>query len=81
MLLNRLRSLVHCCPFRVSWWAVSFPLAASAIAALKFAAAEPGTVTDVLALALLGLATITIAGLLLRTLVGLARTELWTLIA
>ena len=81
MLLNRLRSLVHCCPFRVSWWAVSFPLAASAIAALKFAAAEPGTVTDVLALALLGLATITIAGLLLRTLVGLARGGLRTLSA
>jgi tellurite resistance protein len=81
VLLNRLRSLAHCCPFRVSWWAVSFPLAASAIAALKFAAAQPGTVTDVLALALLGLASITIAGLLLRTLVGLARGELRTLSA
>ena len=81
VLLNRLRSLVHCCPFRVSWWAVSFPLAASAIAALRFAAAEPGTVTDMVALALLGLATITIAGLLLRTVVGLARGELRTLSA
>ena len=81
VLLNRLRSLAHCCPFRVSWWAVSFPLAASAIAALKFAAARPGTVTDVLALALLGLATVTITGLLLRTLVGLARGELRTLSA
>lgn len=81
VLLNRLRSLAHCCPFRVSWWAVSFPLAASAIAALKFAAAEPGAVTDVIALALLGLGTVTIAGLLLRTLVGLARGELRTLSA
>ena len=81
VLLNRLRSLAHCCPFRVSWWAVSFPLAASAIAALKFAAAEPGIVTDVIALALLGLATVTIAALLLRTLVGLARGELRTLSA
>lgn len=79
VLLNRLRSLAHCCPFRVSWWAVSFPLAASAIAALKFAAAEPGAVTDVIALALLGLATVIIAGLLLRTLLGLVRGELRTL--
>ena len=81
VLLNRLRSLAHCCPFRVSWWAVSFPLAASAIATLKFAAAEPGVVTDVIALAMLGLATVTIAGLLFRTLVGLARGELRTLSA
>ncbi len=81
VLLNRLRSLAHCCPFRVSWWAVSFPLAASAIATLKFAAAEPGVVTDVIALAMLGLATVTIAGLLFRSLVGLARGELRTLSA
>jgi len=79
VLLGRLRNLMICCPFRVSWWAVSFPLAASAIAALRFAAAEPGQVTDVIALALLALATITIAGLLIRTLVGLARGELRTL--
>ena len=81
VLLNRLRGLAHCCPFRVSWWAVSFPLAASAIATLKFAAAEPGVVTDVIALAMLGLATVTIAGLLFRSLVGLARGELRTLSA
>ena len=81
VLLGRLRHLPSCCPFRVSWWAVSFPLAASAIAALRFAAAAPGTVTDVIALALLGLATVAIAGLLLRTLVGLARGELRTLSA
>ena len=37
VLLGRLRALRRCCPFRVSWWAVSFPLAASAIAALRFA--------------------------------------------
>ena len=81
VLLNRLRNLAQCCPFRVSWWAVSFPLAASAIAALKFAAAEPGAVSDVIALALLGLATVVIVGLLLRTIVGIARGELRTLSA
>ena len=30
VLLGQLRNLPACCPFRVSWWAVSFPLAAAA---------------------------------------------------
>ena len=76
VLLGRLRHLPRCCPFRVSWWAFSFPLAATAIAALRFAAAEPGFVTDAIAVALLALATLTIAGLLVRTLAGVARGEL-----
>ncbi len=79
VLLGRLRHLPRCCPFRVSWWAVSFPLAASAIAALQFAAAEPGWITDAIALALLTFATLTIAGLFGRTLIGLTRGELRTL--
>jgi len=79
VLLGRLRNLLDCCPFRVSWWAVSFPLAASAIAALRFATAEPGLITDTIALALLALGTVVIAGLLIRTLVGIARGELRTL--
>jgi len=81
VLLGRLRHLPSCCPFRVSWWAVSFPLAASAIAALRFAMAEPGIATDAIALGLLALATLTIAVLLVRTLVGIARGELRTLSA
>ena len=79
VLLGRLRSLPACCPFRVSWWAVSFPLAASAIAALRFAAAQPSLVTDAIAWALLILATVVIAGLLLRTILGVLRGELRTL--
>lgn len=79
VLLGQLRHLPVCCPFRVSWWAVSFPLSASAIAALRFAAAEPGLIADAIALALLALATLIIAGLLARTLLGLARGELRTL--
>lgn len=76
VLLNRLRNLPQCCPFRVSWWAVSFPLAASAIAALRFAAAEPGWATDAIAWGLLAFATLVIGSLLLRTLAGLVRGEL-----
>ena len=79
VLLGRMRQLRTCCPFRVSWWAVSFPLAASAIAALRMAAADPRMLTDLVAGALLALASATIAGLLVRTLLGVARGELRTL--
>jgi tellurite resistance protein len=76
VLLGQLRNLPLCCPFRVAWWAVSFPLAASAIAAFRYDAAAPGVIADALALALLALATSVILGLLARTLWGLARGEL-----
>ncbi|MGA2711243.1 MAG: SLAC1 anion channel family protein [Steroidobacteraceae bacterium] len=79
VLLGQLRVLRRSCPFRVAWWAVSFPLAASAVAALKFAAFDPNWFTTGVAWALLALATLTIAGLLVRTLVGVAQGELRTL--
>ena len=76
VLLGQMRYLARCCPFRVSWWAVSFPIAASAIAALHFAIANPGWFTNAVALGLLILATVSILGLLARTLFGVARGEL-----
>jgi tellurite resistance protein len=79
VLLGQLRNLPLCCPFRVSWWAVSFPLAACSIAALRFAAARPGLVMDAIAIALLVLATVIIAALVVRTLLGASKGELRTL--
>jgi tellurite resistance protein len=79
VLLGQLRYLPACCPFRVSWWAVSFPLAASSIAALHFAAAQPGLATDTIAFVLLALATLVIGALLCRTVFGLFNGELRTL--
>ena len=79
MLLPKLARLGRACPFRVSWWAVSFPLAAAAVSALRVAAAEPGWSTDGVALALLALATLVMVWLLVRTLIGLVRGELRTL--
>src|SRR5450755_562810 len=76
VLLGRLRVLRQCCPFRVSWWAVSFPLAASAIAALRMAVAGPGVATDFVAIALLGFTTLAITALFLRTTIGVLRGEL-----
>lgn len=79
VLLGRLRHLRSCCPFRVSWWAVSFPLASAATAALRYAGAAQSGVTDAIAIVLLAFATVVIVGLLLRTLTGIARGELKTL--
>lgn len=79
VLLSQLRHLPACCPFRVSWWAVSFPLAASSIAALRFAAGQPGLVTDAIAIGLLALATLVIAALLGRTVLGLLKGKLRSL--
>lgn len=79
VLLGRLRHLRRCCPFRISWWAVSFPLASAATAALRYAGAAHNAVNDGIAIILLVFATLVIVGLLLRTLAGIARGELKTL--
>jgi tellurite resistance protein len=79
VLLGRLRYLPGRSPFRLSWWVVSFPLAAAAIAALRIALASSGSTADVIAIALLLLATVVITALLMRTLLGLVRGELRTL--
>ena len=81
VLFEDMRHLLVCCPFRVAWWAVSFPLAAIAIAALRVAIAQPVWITDALAIVLLALATLVIAGLSVRTLHGIAKGELRTLTA
>lgn len=79
VLLGQMRHLARCCPFRVSWWAVSFPLAASAICALRFAAVSPNSFTNSVAAMLIGLASLAILGIFARTLRGLLSGELRTL--
>lgn len=76
VLVGRLRYLARCCPFRVSWWAVSFPLAAAAIASLRISLALPGQPFVAIAIALLAFATIVIGGLALRTVLGIGQGEL-----
>jgi tellurite resistance protein len=76
VVMGRLRDLGRCCPFRVSWWAVSFPLAASASTALRYAAHVQNEIATLIAIALLVVATVVIVALLLRTLVGIAKGEL-----
>ena len=79
VLVPKLARFGRSCPFRVSWWGVSFPLAAAAVAALRIATAQQGLAIDILALGLLTLATLVIGWLSVRTLFGLARGELRTL--
>lgn len=79
VLFGQMRYLAGCCPFRVSWWAVSFPLAASAICALKFAGVNPSPFTHGVAIILLTVASLAIIGLFARTLKGLLSGELRTL--
>jgi tellurite resistance protein len=79
VLVGRLRYLLRCCPFRVGWWAVSFPLSSICIAAFRVAEAAPGVVTNGLAWALLVPTTLVMAWLLVRTLSGLFQGELKSL--
>ncbi|MES1221529.1 MAG: C4-dicarboxylate ABC transporter, partial [Bacteroidota bacterium] len=65
---SKLLLLPKCCPFQVSWWSVSFPLAAVSVACLRYAQLQPDIVHRLLAAALLGNATIVILYLLVKTL-------------
>ena len=76
VLIGRLRYLGRCCPFRLTWWAVGFPLASAASAALRVAIEYPGVLNDCVAVVLLLLSTVVIAWLGGRTLLGIARGEL-----
>ena len=61
--------------FKLSWWGTSFPLAATAIAALRYAGYHPGPIAVGIAVVLLALATLAITALMVRTLIGLVRGE------
>jgi len=70
VLAGRLRYLAISCPFRLSWWAVSFPLAAATVTALRYAAYKPNLFTHSVALTLLASVTLILLWMALRT--GLA---------
>jgi tellurite resistance protein len=63
-------------PFRVAWWSISFPLAALAVAALRYARATGGIFTLWLAALILAVVTLAIAWVTLRTLYHLLRGDL-----
>ncbi len=63
-------------PFALSWWALSFPLAALTIASLHYGARLASPVHSALGLGGLGLLTLVVGGLALRTLGAVLRREI-----
>ena len=94
-LLPQIVQIRKCCPFRISWWAISFPLAAMCIASIKINVnilqlsstdlpiASSIHVLDalfaLLSLFLLLSVTLVFAWLIVRTLLGIFRGELQNL--
>ncbi|MDL9997522.1 SLAC1 anion channel family protein [Variovorax sp. J22P240] len=76
VLLPKLVRLRSCSPFHTSWWAVSFPLAAMTLAALKFSIEQPSWLAQAFALAMLAFTTLVILSLGFRTSMGMAQGEL-----
>ena len=64
---SRILLLAKCCPFRVGWWAVSFPLSAITLAAFRYAVYKPSGIYQAAPAFLLTILTLTIAFLLLQT--------------
>jgi tellurite resistance protein len=79
VLVGRLRHLARSCPFRLSWWSVSFPLAGSAVCALRYAEQSPGFITNTIGIFLLATVTALLLIMALRTIWGVLHGELETL--
>lgn len=63
-------------PFALSWWALSFPLAALALASFAYATAAGSEPHRLIGAGVLGLLGLVVCGLLLRTLLGIWRHEI-----
>jgi tellurite resistance protein len=67
MLGSKIAYLPVSCPFRMTWWAVSFPLTAITIAAFHYLGHKPDIIHQILAGSLLAFSTAVILYLLLQT--------------
>lgn len=68
LLGSKLAKLPFCCPFRLGWWAVSFPLTAITGASYRFSLTHPGQVFKGIWWILLAVTTVVILFLLVQTL-------------
>jgi tellurite resistance protein len=64
---SKIALLPKCCPFQVSWWSVSFPLASASTGCVRYAQNQPDTIHWVLATVLLLVTTVVILYLLGQT--------------
>lgn len=94
-LLPQIVQVRKCCPFRISWWAISFPLAAMCIASIKIntgilqlsgkglpisdSLSNLNMILSILSLILLLSITLVFVWLIVRTLLGIFRGELQNL--
>jgi len=64
--------LPACCPFRVTWWAISFPLVAFTIAAFRYASNKHAIIFQIISGAMLVISTVVIAYLFIQTIYKIA---------
>ncbi|UWP90402.1 SLAC1 anion channel family protein [Aliiroseovarius crassostreae] len=64
-------------PFALSWWALSFPLAALSIASFRFSQLDGARAHQTIAVLVLALLAVVIAGLVLRTIKALMKDEVF----
>lgn len=55
---GKVMSIPKLCPFYLSWWSISFPLAAATISAIHYAEHKPGIVQQIIAAVLLAVTTL-----------------------
>lgn len=79
-LVTKLTKIAKCCPFKVTWWAVSFPLAALLISTLKMANVLDELYLNILSFVFLVGVTLIIIWLFFKTMRGIIDGELKNLI-
>lgn len=80
VMVGRLRYLAIMCPFRLSWWSVSFPLASASVCTLRYAQHSPNLFTHSVAIALLTGVTLLLLAMFSKTIASLLKGNLKLLI-
>ncbi|SMQ30371.1 tellurite resistance protein [Pseudomonas helmanticensis] len=76
VMIGRLRYLAIVCPFRLSWWSVSFPLASASVCALRYAKHSPNLFTHAVAIVLLIGVTLILLSMSVKTVSNLLKGNL-----
>jgi tellurite resistance protein len=80
VMIGRLRYLAISCPFRLFWWAVSFPLASASVCSLRYAEHSPNFFTHSVAIVLLVGVTLLLLAMSVKTIANLLKGNLKRLI-
>ncbi|QVW21874.1 SLAC1 anion channel family protein [Pseudomonas hormoni] len=80
VMIGRLRYLAIICPFRLSWWSVSFPLASASVCTLRYAEYSPNLFTHSVAIVLLVGVTLLLLAMFVKTIANILKGNLKLLI-